>query len=322
MSDRVDEEAARWALRHPLSPEEERALEDWLAQDRRHAGALLRIQAALSAVDRAIVSDPDEMVSPSQLARREPSRRWMVASLGGVAATAAATAAGIGVLGWPGLRGDRITTARGEIRRLPLIDGSVATIDTESDLHLAMTGETRHVALAAGQAWFQVAKDRHRPFVVDAGIAQVRAVGTAFSVHRTEAGVQIAVTEGTVVAWCDDAKGAMSVLTAGQFATFTRGGDAPQTGTAPAAIERSLAWREGEISLEGETLGDAVASFNRYNRQQLVVDEPGLARERLVGLFKIGNPADFAAMLKRSIGVVVTVTPEEIRLSRKNLPPE
>lgn len=317
VSDRVEEEAAGWVLRHPLSAEEERALEDWLAQDRRRAGVLLRVQAALSAVDRAIVVDPAEWVSPVKAVRHEPSRRWMLGGLGG----AAATAAGISVLGWPRLRGERITTARGEIRRLPLVDGSVATIDTGSDLHLAMTGETRRVALAAGQAWFQVAKDRHRPFIVDAGIAQVRAVGTAFSVHRTEAGVQIAVTEGTVVAWCDDAKGAMSVLTAGQYATFTRGGDAPQTGTAPAAIERSLAWREGEISLEGETLGDAAITFNRYNRQQLVVDDPSLARERLVGLFKIGNPADFAATLERSIGVAVTVTPDEIRLSRKNRPP-
>jgi len=318
VSDRVEEEAARWVLRHPLSAEEERALEDWLAQDRRRAGVLLRVQATLSAMDRSIVGDPAEWVSPAMSVRREPSRRWMLRGLGGAAATAAATAAGIGVFGWPRLSGEQITTARGEIRRLPLVDGSVATINTESDLHLAMTGATRRVALAAGQAWFQVAEDRHRPFIVDAGIAQVRAVGTAFSVYRTETGVQVAVTEGTVVAWCNDDKGAMNVLTAGQYATFTRGGDAPQTGTAPAAIERSLAWREGEISLEGETLGDAAAAFNRYNRQQLVVDDPGLARERLVGLFKIGNPVDFAAMLDRSIGVAVTVTPDEIRLSRKN----
>ena len=311
MSDLIEEEAARWALRHPLGPEENHALEDWLAQDRRHAGALLRMQAALSSIDRAITVDRD---TPDKTVRRGPSRRWMLGGLG----SAAAAAAGAGVIGWPHLSGERVKTARGEIRRLPLVDGSIATIDTESDLRVSMVGETRRIALTAGQAWFQVAKDRHRPFIVDAGIAQVRAVGTAFSVRRTVAGVQIAVTEGTVVAWRDEARGAMSVLTAGQYATFTRYQDAPQTGTAPAAIERSLAWREGEISLEGETLGDAAAAFNRYNRQQLVVSDPALARERLVGLFKIGNPADFAAMLERSIGVAATVTPDEIRLSRKN----
>lgn len=313
MSDRAEEEAARWALRHPLSAEENCELEDWLAQDRRHVGALLRMQAALSAIDRAIVADTDVLTAPIEASPRGPSRRWVLRGLG----RAAAAVACIGVIGWPHLRGERVTTARGEIRRLPLADGSVATIDTQSDLRVAMAGTTRHIALAAGQAWFQVAKDRRRPFIVDAGIAQVRAVGTAFSVRRTETGVQIAVTEGTVVAWCDGAKGAMSVLVAGQYATFTRNCDTPQTGTAPAAIERSLAWREGEISLEGETLGDAVAAFNRYNRQQLVVDDPLLSRERLVGLFKIGNPAEFAAMLERSIGVAVTETPDEIRLSQK-----
>lgn len=314
------EEAAAWALRHPLDAAGRAELEAWLAQDRRHAGALLRAQAGLSAIDRAVAGGTVAAGAPIDVARplpppTAPTRRWLLAGAGG------AMAAGIaGIVAWPHLMVERVTTARGEIRRLPLADGSVATIDTSSSLRVAMADDSRRIALQEGQAWFQVAKDRKRPFVVDAGIAQVRAVGTAFSVRRTDSGVRVAVTEGRVAAWATDSGGTMTILEAGQYATFRPGAAAPEIATEPAAIERSLAWRSGEISLENETLGSAVEQFNRYNRQQLVIADPDLASARLVGLFQIDRPADFAATLSASLDVAVTTTPGEIRLARKKNP--
>lgn len=312
MRDRVEETAAAWALRHPLDESERAALETWLAEDRRHAGALLRAQAALSAIDRAV--DGNDTAANSLLPASAPAttRRWILAGAGG------ALAAGIaGVVGWPLLVGERVETARGEIRRLPLKDGSVAAIDTSSELRVVMASDSRRVTLGKGQAWFQVAKDKSRPFIVDAGIAQVRAVGTAFSVRRTADGVQVAVTEGKVAAWARDASGTMTILEAGQFATFRTGAAAPVTGTAPAAIERSLAWRTGEIALDNDTLASAVDQFNRYNRRQFVIVDRDLANERLVGLFQLDNPDTFAATLATSLDVAVTSTPTEIRLARK-----
>jgi transmembrane sensor len=308
MHERVEDEAARWAVRHPLDAAGRAELDLWLARDRRHAGALLRAQAALSAIGHAMV--PATYAEP--VAIKRSSRRRLLAATG--AALAASVA---GVIGWPLMVGERVATAPGEIRRLPLADGSVATINSDSRLRVILASESRRVSLDHGQAWFQVAKDRTRPFVVDAGIAQARAVGTAFSVRRGDDGVQIAVTEGTVAVWASDASGAMTILQAGQYADFRRGTAAPMVGTAPAQIERALAWRNGEIALENETLANAVAQFNRYNRQQLVIVDPGLGKERLVGLFKIDRPGDFAATLPHSLDVEVEIRGAEIRISRK-----
>jgi transmembrane sensor len=312
MHDPVEDAAARWALRHPLDPAGQVELDAWLAQDPRRAGALLRAQAALSAIDRALAPDPAEAAHERPAPR--PTRRWMLMSAGGAVAASVA-----GFVGWSQLAGARVTTERGEIRRLPLADGSIATIDTSSALRVVLGDDRRRIALDKGQAYFQVAKDRKRPFIVDAGIAQARALGTAFSVRRTEDGVQVAVTEGIVGVWAGNDSGAMTVLQAGQFATFRQGQPAPVTGTAPAAIERSLAWRSGEIALENNTLGNAVAQFNRYNREQLILADPDLASERLVGLFRLDNPVAFAETLAVSHQVSVTVTPSDIRLSRKKI---
>jgi transmembrane sensor len=300
-----DDEAAAWALRHPLDPAGERALDAWLARDPHHAGALLRAMAALSAVDRAVAEE--RPAAPEQTATR---RRLLIGMSGALAASVA------GLVGWRHVAGERVTTARGEIRRLPLADGSVATINSDSALRVVLASDQRRVALDQGQAWFQVAKDRARPFVVDAGIAQARAVGTAFSVERSEGAVEIAVTEGVVAVWPSAAGGAMTILHAGQYARFRSDVAAPATGTAPAAIERALAWRGGEIALENETVASAVAQFNRYNRRQLVIADPALGRERLIGLFQLDRPEDFAASLAASLDVTVTSGPAEIRLDR------
>lgn len=310
MPDSVEDMAARWAIRHPLDADQQAALNAWLAQDPRHAGALLRAKAALSCMDDALVADPDHPDRAPFWTRRT----WLAAGLGG--SIAAALAGGLSLSRWIG---QHVATERGEIRRLPLADGSVATIDSDSDLHVALGDEARRVTLDKGQAWFQVAKDRRRPFIVDAGLAQARAIGTAFVVSRTDKGVQIAVTEGTVATWAKDGGGSMTILKGGDFATFEGGALAPITGNAPQAIERALAWRMGEIALEGDTLRDAVARFNRYNAQQLVIVDESLANEKLIGLFRIDNPAGFARTLAASMDVTIVMTPDAIRLSRKKI---
>jgi transmembrane sensor len=310
MPDRIEKEAAAWALRHPIPSHEQDELDAWLKRNPRHAGALLRSMAGLSVIEDAL--------APGEQPQRSGgiTRRWMVAGTGGaIAATVA------GMFGWSRLASQYVSTARGEIRRLPLSDGSIATINTASELRIRMASDSRHVALDSGQAWFQVAKDRARPFIVDAGIAQARAVGTAFSVSRGPEGVQVAVTEGTVAVWPSASSGAMTILTAGQCATFRHdAAAAPTVASVPAEIERALAWRNGDIALENETLGEAVAQFNRYNRQQLVLADPSLAKERLVGLFKLDKPENFAAMVSTSLGAEITVRGDEIRLSRKRMP--
>ncbi|MEP9403701.1 FecR family protein [Sphingomonas silueang] len=304
MHDPVEEAALRWALRHPLDRAGQIALDGWLAEDPRRHGALLRAMAALSVVERAV--EPDGYETPARI----PRRRFLAGSAGAMAAGIA------GMVGWHATTGETVTTARGEVRRLPLADGSIAAIDTDSALRVDF-GETRLVSLDRGQAWFKVAKDARRPFVVDAGIAQARAIGTAFSVDRGGDGVRIAVTEGTVAVWPQSGGGTLTLLNAGDYAYFPRGAMVPQTGTAPARIERTLAWRNGEIALENDTLAFAVAQFNRYNRQQLVIVDRELDRERLIGLFQIDRPGDFAATLAASFNVTVTTTPDEIRLSQK-----
>jgi transmembrane sensor len=183
-----------------------------------------------------------------------------------------------------------------------------------------MKATERDIRLTQGEAWFEVAKDPARPFVVHAGRVRVRAVGTAFSVRRRGDGAEVLVTEGTVETWVEGHEAQQTRLAAGSKA-FVGDTPSPEPIAAAAAINRSLAWREGQIALEGETLADATAEFNRYNSQKLVIEDPALAREKLVGQFRMAEPMAFARAVASTLGATVLADPDSIRLSRNEPSP-
>jgi transmembrane sensor len=201
---------------------------------------------------------------------------------------------------------------------VPLADGSLVAINTTTALDVTMKPKSRQILLRRGEAWFQVAKDAERPFVVSAGHVRVRAVGTAFSVRRDGDGVDVMVTEGVVETWVEGQTGPRQRLAAGNRIQLV-GYTAPVVAESPSEIERSLAWRNGEIALDGESLGDAAGQFNRYNSRQIVIDDADLARERFVGLFRTNEPESFAAAVAATIGATINEDDKIIRLSRDRL---
>ena len=300
----IEAEAARWVVRADrgdLSGEDRAELDLWLAGDSRRRGALARAQAAWSVLDQGDEPALAANAPPLRL-RGRPRRRDVLAGLGAAAAAACAAV----VLG-PRLGSVNYATALGEIRRVPLADGSMAAINTSTSLGVSLRPEVRRIKLDRGEAWFQVAKEPERPFVVESGSARVRAVGTAFSVRRRDDGSDVLVTEGIVEVWSEASPGERMRLAAGQRTFISDAvGAAPPTAAGP-AITRSLAWREGQIILEGEPLVDAVAEFNRYNERKIVIADPALQGERLVGWFRTNDPEGFARAAAASLGGGVQV---------------
>lgn len=293
---RLDREGPDARLRHELDA--------WLDGDGRRQGAFLRAEAAWNMLDRASMLEP---AAEESRAGRGVDRRRMMIGGGGLAASLAA--GGGGLLAWRALRTVRIDTRKGEIRRVPLSDGSLAVVNTQTQVKVDLQPKLRAVTLDEGEAWFEVAKDKARPFVVAAGDVRVRAVGTAFSVRRLKTGAIVQVTEGVVEAWC-----------VGDEAHAVRVSHGDQAIVAPAAaptvapdgaeeIDRKLAWRTGLIVLSGETLAEAAAEFNRYNDRQIVIEDPELAAQTYVGRFHTNDPEAFVKAVTLTLGAHAQTTP-------------
>lgn len=306
----IDEAAFRWIARLDRSGDDPRLLSDlndWLALDARHEGAYLRAQAVWLKLDRAASATPEDLVeTPAPLL----SRRRVLAGGGGVALAAAIGGA------WILAGGKRFDTEIGEIRHVPLPDGSVADLNTQSSLRVTMAKSLRRVRLAEGEAWFHVESDPSRPFVVESGLVRVRAVGTAFSVRRLERGAEVLVSEGVVEAWVSGAEIAAVRLAAGDKATVLERAPIQREAAAPAEIDRKLAWRNGKIDLAGETLGEAAAEFNRYNQREIIVKQQNVLSKRFYGVFRTDDPEGFAKAVHSSLSVPVEITKDSIVIGR------
>lgn len=295
---------------------DEAALQAWLAADPRRHGLLLQAQAAWElpgaiAAPAQIPEAVDEPMAEPAHDRRRWARRGVLGGM--VAAGVAAVAATRYVLA----SGAEYVTRLGEIRRVPLDDGSVMTINSDTALKVNLTSHAREVELAQGEAWFEVAKDAQRPFVVASGAVRAQAIGTAFSVRKREDGVEVLVTEGVVETWtAADASQRLRVL-AGERAMVNARALVHYQASETAPVDRALAWRNGMIDLNGTTLREAAEEFNRYNKRQIVIADPDVAGEQFDGLFRIGDPEGFAETLKATLSVSIDSSdPRIIRIER------
>lgn len=313
-----DDRAARWAIRldaAPLTDAEQRELDAWLEGDERRSGALLRAEAALAYLDRGRalaepVEDDPFANDDEPRARRFGRRGFLAASVGGLAAA---------LIGYSALDNgsEQIATALGEVRRVPLADGSIASVNTASRVAFAMTEARRDAELEEGEAWFQVAHDKARPFVVTAGDVRVQAVGTAFSVRRRDDGVDVLVTEGVVEAWVVGHESRRTRIAAGSMSFVADRSASIAVSEGSEEIERALAWRTGELVLNGQTLSYAAAELNRYNKRKLVIDDAGLGDEALVGYFRTEQPEVFARAAGNMLDAEVRIEDDTIHLTRR-----
>jgi transmembrane sensor len=330
----VRELAASWYDRMHCErvPEETRKdFDAWLAQSPHHRAAYEQIEQTWSSL-HSVAHDPEILALRHETAlrlTRHATLRVRPISLA-LAATVLLTL-GVGLLvvvrpnsglssltamlGW--LRGheqSQYVTATGERLVVNLEDGSQVTLNTQTSLSVDFTPTERWVRLNGGQALFEVAKDRTRPFIVEVHNRRLVAVGTSFDVRLDGAQVRVTMLEGTVRV--DDVRGlhprerqkaagpagapkeasstAVETITAGeQLIASDRSPDSIR----PADGERTTSWRHGQIIFDDTRLADAVAELNRYSQVKLQLDDPALADLRLSGAFATGNPRLFLEAL-------------------------
>ena len=300
--------AARWAVRRDrgLSAAESIDYELWLAADPRHAAAMQRTSAAWSLLDRI----PESAAAPILAAATRRRSFWRRTVTFGSLAAAAALAVGLFVWSRP-LPADPTLSAPAlsattTPRLVTLSDGTVVQLNTGGEVRERFTAATRHVTLTRGEAHFAVAKNPTRPFIVQAGSLQVRAVGTAFNINLQSAAVDVIVTEGRVqlTTGTPDAP----ALNAGERATLRRAADGPTLVVAridAAAITQTLAWREPLMRLGGATLAELAAEFERATGRRLVLADPALADLRFGGRFRADDIDGFTHLLASTLDLDV-----------------
>jgi transmembrane sensor len=333
-------EAAEWLVKRDrgLTAAEQDDFLGWLAADPRH-GEWLALHRRVTGDFRALAQwRPEHSEEPNpDLLARAPRRTWWYVPAG----LAAAAAVALLVLPWRAREPEaaapatvaRSTEGAADFERRVLEDGSTVDLNRGATVRVAYTERERRVDLVRGEALFTVASNPARPFVVRAGGVDVRAVGTAFNVRLAATAVEVLVTEGKVqvaapatgtAGAAGNGAGAIRVeapiVTAGQRATVaTDRAEAPVIEAVSARESaRLLAWQPQLLDFSSAPLGRALEEFNRRNRVQFVLEDPGLATLPVVATVRSDRVDGFAEFLAATPGVAVERRGEyEIVVRRK-----
>jgi transmembrane sensor len=316
----IESEAANWLIRleGDPSPQVRANFDAWLAADPRHHAAFIRLEKTWSRTDilkrlRPLDGAIDEQVldkfgAPTPIF--DPQKKKTKTPLLAVAAVLMVVA--VGAIAWifVSRSGWQVyETEFGGFQRVALADGSTAMLNTNSRIRARMSSGRREIVLDRGEALFTVAHDTRRPFDVTAGDTVVRAVGTAFSVRlRDQKEVDVIVTEGRVAIDPPDdsldsklpqpvALPTMSTLAAGETVSV-KAHRLKVRKIVDEDVTRKLAWTQGRIWFDRVTLAEAIAEFNRYNRRQLVIDDPAIAELHIGGAFGATDVDSFVAALQ------------------------
>ena len=327
-------EAARWYcdLQDPdVSIETWEDFLNWEG-DPRNAAAFREIEASLVVFDRTTraysgmgQSDVSGGGQPTgSVSRLVRSRTAWIAGI--AAALVLATVSVIAPMAVPRPEPIRYATSVGEQRSFDLADGSVMTLNTDTEAEIVFTVEQRHVRLVHGQALFEVEKGE-RPFVVEAANRQTTALGTVFDVYAKAGTVEVTLLEGSVVVapvpdpselWdlrrpARPEGAAGRTLVPGEKLTIQEDGLESVSVIDPS--EASL-WRSGTVWLDDMALADVVTELNRYSRMKVRIDDPDLGAERLSGSFHVGEEEGFVGSLAMMFSLEAERVGNEVVLSR------
>lgn len=328
----IEEEAARWAIDFEnLSLVERAQFNRWLKERPENSVVFERMKREwrkLDALQDLATTTRDSKIADGAIRRRR-WRRYTVP----IAAAAAAAALSISV--WVSLPSGyeaRYRTIFGQQQEIILPDKSAIRLNTNSALTIRYRADERLVKLERGEAHFTVTPAPSRPFSVFAREGRVRAIGTAFNVYLKDPNlIEVTVTEGAVEFV---PKASSEIVDETQSSIVAPDATSPNTIVAgqkleygetfrsvsnvdPEEIARKLAWQDGMLHFEGETLAEVIAEASRYTTTQIIIEDSEIAGLHVSGFIRAGDLAMLLDLIDSNEQVTVRrVSPGEVRIQK------
>jgi transmembrane sensor len=197
---------------------------------------------------------------------------------------------------------DQFSTKIGEHKKVTLPDGSNVELNTDSLLTISFSEGHRQLNLIKGEASFEVAKDKSRPFSVTSGQQSFTALGTIFNVQKSDNNqLELIVTEGRVlISDSNETLPALtekivstvqfpqknSIIVAGEKSTIINKIQSPTNKISSLTLSHELSWKKGILIFDGESLATALDEISRYTDVKFTIKDKALAQMKVSGYFK------------------------------------
>lgn len=284
--DRLLDEAIDLIIRHQNDPDNPVTIEMihmWRARGPQHEETWTRVSKLHGASGKILTETRRiERLESLGLTRRN----FMIGGAGILGVSAAAWSFGPGML----LQARaHYMTGKGEIRRIGLPDGSIATLGPESAIALDFGGENRIIDLLDGMSFFEVVEDTGRPFCVLSGTLKATVSGAAFDVSNNAGILMVSVDRGLAdVRVPDSALETGASLAEGQWITFDSSSRSIERGQRESG--QIASWRDNLIIAEKDRVSTLVARIGRWIPGRVVIADPFIADQRVSGIFDLTDP--------------------------------
>jgi transmembrane sensor len=309
----IEQQAMLWQARlsSDLCPEADRIeFQQWLQQSPAHQKAWQDINQFWSSLDTINLDD---------LVEQKTHNRQFIKFKSRPVKTALALAASL--LLALGLFLPKINyyladynVAAGQQKQITLSDGSSILLNTNSAFSVSFNQQQRLITLHQGEAFFQVAADKTRPFIVQTSAGQVRALGTAFDVKQQDQQTQVIVFEHAVSITTTQGLRLEKLQTAEQL-KFSA--DSVQTAS-KVNLQRAAPWHQQRMVFQDKALVDVVAELNRYRSGKIICLNDSIKNLPITGVFGIADTELALQAIEQSLPVRITRITDQLILLSQN----
>ncbi|HEY0680751.1 MAG TPA: FecR domain-containing protein [Steroidobacter sp.] len=323
----IDRTAAEWVARMdraPLSASERAELKQWLSVDPRRRGAFMRAKAIWMRTESARALgpqyDPADFQStvaeppPAPVERRGRFVKWS----GALAASLIVVVMLVATLQMP----TAYATAKGEMRMVPLGDGATVTLNTDTRIKVYDDEGRRRIHVLQGEVLVESRAEAPTLVEVDGSHVEATAAATFIVRKFKDRPAQVLVQDGRVVLAEETQAGTAHSpalpVEANTGASLLQGEEHgwQLSALSYGQLGRELAWREGKIAFQGESLAEAVAVYARYSDTSIVIADSELAQLPVTGLFAVNNPLGFSRAVAEVFGAEVRQEDGQIVIAR------
>lgn len=177
---------------------------------------------------------------------------------------------------------------KGKVVELP--DGSVVTLNADTRLEYAKKfGSGNREVVLTGEAFFDVKHNQSMPFIIHAGDARVRVLGTSFNVNmrKEKNEVEVYVATGLVELSEDNNSNNRQLIQPGNIGIFNKN----EISIAHTTDNNSMAWKTGKLTFDDTPLSKAVSLLGEYYHVNIVMKGSGIDTIKINGSYQ-NDPLD------------------------------
>lgn len=211
---------------------------------------------------------------------------------------------------------NEVIVPHGKKFQIILSDGTMVFINSGSSLRFPtnfLAGKERQVFLE-GEAYFEVAKDEARPFLVTSSEIGIKVLGTHFVVSSYKESEKFAVlAEGSVAVYRGQVQDSPTIIAPGEKATIQEN----DVSVKSVHISDYLNWMEGSLSFNDELFKEIVLKIERHYGVEVENNYGALDSMKFKGSFKDESISDLLDTFKESAGFDYEIEHNKIIINNK-----